>query len=139
MEMIPRTQIPVPARQEKSASGSSSGMSASGTVTPFLTEGAALIPDKFTRHLERMIEQVLSRKRVTRQSPQPLVLDSTLQNRLRSLLGLSVSSPFSVEVLDTQGNGELEAGDVVIISGGITGVEISRHVLTRRDIQLLRA
>lgn len=66
-----------------------------------------------------------------------LELTTTQQQNLRSLFGLQDSSPFTVAVLDKNGNGKLNAGDVAVMYGGITNGEISRRTLTAEDVKAI--
>ncbi|TXH69779.1 MAG: hypothetical protein E6Q85_08310 [Thiothrix sp.] len=65
-----------------------------------------------------------------------LKLTSEQEAGLKNLLGFSTEA-VSVKVLDRQRDKTLSAGDVVVISGGITGGEITRHTLTQKDIDQL--
>lgn len=65
-----------------------------------------------------------------------LKLTSEQEAGLKNLLGFS-NEAVSVKVLDRQRDKTLSAGDVVIVSGGITGGEITRHTLTQKDIDQL--
>ena len=65
-----------------------------------------------------------------------LKLTSEQEAGLKNLLGFS-NEAISLKVLDRQRDKTLSAGDVVIVSGGITGGEITRHTLTQKDIDQL--
>lgn len=65
-----------------------------------------------------------------------LKLTTEQESGLKNLLGFS-NEAVSLKVLDKQRDKELSAGDVVVISGGITGGEITRHTLTQKDIDQL--
>ncbi|TXH68122.1 MAG: hypothetical protein E6Q83_14930 [Thiothrix sp.] len=65
-----------------------------------------------------------------------LNLTSEQETSLKNLLGFS-NEAVSLKVLDKQRDKALSAGDVVVISGGITGGEITRHTLTQKDIDQL--
>ncbi|WP_298613180.1 DUF6174 domain-containing protein [uncultured Thiothrix sp.] len=65
-----------------------------------------------------------------------LNLTSEQEAGLKNLLGFS-NEAVSVKVLDRQRDKALSAGDVVVVSGGITGGEITRHTLTQKDIDQL--
>lgn len=65
-----------------------------------------------------------------------LALTSEQEAGLKNLLGFS-NEAVSLKVLDRQRDKTLSAGDVVIVSGGITGGEITRHTLTQKDIDQL--
>lgn len=68
-----------------------------------------------------------------------LKLEDSQLAALRTLLGVTESSPFSIKVLDQDRNASLSAGDVAVLSGGITNGEISRRKLSVSDIQTLNA
>lgn len=65
-----------------------------------------------------------------------LKLTSEQEAGLKNLLGFS-NEAISLKVLDRQRDKTLSAGDVVVVSGGITGGEITRHTLTQKDIDQL--
>ncbi|MCB1638162.1 MAG: hypothetical protein KDI15_04885, partial [Thiothrix sp.] len=73
-------------------------------------------------------------------TPSPVAsvpLSPSGQDQLRQLLGFNANAPFSVNVLDNDGNGQLSVGDTAVVNGGITGGEILRHDLTDADITRL--
>ncbi|MBU0655836.1 MAG: hypothetical protein KJ914_12020 [Gammaproteobacteria bacterium] len=70
---------------------------------------------------------------------QSLTLNATQQTNLRTLLGLSPSSPFTVGVLDEDANRQLSAGDIAIIYGGIANAETSRRTLNQTDVTTINA
>lgn len=70
-------------------------------------------------------------------TPQALPLSTTQQTNLRTLLGLTGSSPFTVVILDADANRSLNAGDIAVMSGGITNGEISRRILNSADINTI--
>lgn len=73
----------------------------------------------------------------TKPEPVPILkLTSEQESGLKNLLGFS-NEAISLRVLDRQRDKELSAGDRVIVSGGITGGEITRHTLTQKDIDQL--
>jgi hypothetical protein len=66
--------------------------------------------------------------------PQSLTLTTTQQTNLRTLLGLTPSSAFTVNVLDQNNDRVLSPGDLAIMYGGITNTETSRRTLSAADI-----
>lgn len=68
--------------------------------------------------------------------PQPLNLSDAQQNNLKTLLGIDPNAPVNAQVLDQDGSGELNAGDVAIATDG-AGNEIARRTLTDADIQAI--
>lgn len=89
--------------------------------------------------LLQLIQLLLQNIEPPKPEPQPLKLDQSQQNNLKQLLGVDPNAPFSVQVLDNDGNGTLSAGDTAIVNGGITGGEIQRKVLTDDDIAQINA
>lgn len=87
--------------------------------------------------LQQLLQQLTNPNSNPRPNPQPLQLNDSQNKNLRTLLGLQDSSPFTVSVLDKNGNGKLNAGDVAVTYGGITGGEVSRRVLTAADIKAI--
>ena len=64
---------------------------------------------------------------------QPLDLSDSQENALRNLLGFT-NQAISLTALDKNRDQALSAGDVVVVSGGITGGEITRHKLTQKEV-----
>jgi len=65
-----------------------------------------------------------------------LKLTSEQEAGLKNLLGFG-NEAVSLKVLDKQRDKQLSAGDVVVVSGGIKGGEITRHTLTQKDMDQL--
>lgn len=72
-------------------------------------------------------------------TPSGLTLSESQQTNLRTLLNLTPSSPFTVSVLDQNGNQQLNAGDIAVVYGGIANAEVSRRILSRQDIRAINA
>jgi hypothetical protein len=112
------------------------------TSTPNLNLNTGLANANWT-NLLNILQQLLQQLTNPNSNPNPrpntpsLQLNDSQNKNLRSLLGLQDSSPFTVGVLDKNGNGKLNAGDVAVTYGGITGGEVSRHVLTAADIKAI--
>lgn len=70
-------------------------------------------------------------------TPPTLNLSSTQESSLKNLLGFTNGAPVGVQVLDRNRDGAISAGDVAVVSGGITGGEILRHTLTAQDIKVI--
>ncbi len=68
-----------------------------------------------------------------------LQLNATQQANLRTLMGLTASSPFTIQVLDKDSNSALNAGDLAVMKGGVANREISRRVLTAADVSKINA
>ncbi len=68
-----------------------------------------------------------------------LQLNSVQQTNVRTLMGLNTSSPFTVQVLDKDNNSKLNAGDIAVMSGGITRGEVSRRVLNQADVNRINS
>ncbi|WMP18367.1 DUF6174 domain-containing protein [Thiothrix lacustris] len=51
----------------------------------------------------------------------------------------NIGGSLSYEVLDSKKDGKLSAGDTLVISGGITGGEISRQKLTAKDVKAINS
>lgn len=68
-----------------------------------------------------------------------LALTATQMTNLRTLLGLTNSSPFTVKVLDQDSSRSLSIGDVAVMNGGIANGEISRRALSAPEIQSINA
>ena len=66
---------------------------------------------------------------------QPLQLTKQQDKALRERFG--ISGALSYQVLDSKKDGKLSAGDTLVISGGITGGEISRQKLTQKDVNAI--
>lgn len=66
--------------------------------------------------------------------PEPLALKPNQQDNLKQLMGFTPNAPVGVQVLDEDGSGTVSVGDTAIVSGGITGGEISRKTLTADDV-----
>ncbi len=73
----------------------------------------------------------------TKPQPKPLQLTSQQDKAVRERF--NVGSAMSYEVLDSKKDGKLSAGDTLVISGGITGGEISRKKLTQQDVKAINA
>ena len=54
--------------------------------------------------------------------------------KLRGLLGLEPSSPFTVEVIDQDNSRGLSVGDIAVMIGGIANSEVGRRILDANDI-----
>ncbi len=85
--------------------------------------------------LIQLIQLLLKSISQPKPEPKPLALSPSQQDNLKQVLGINPNAPFSVEVLDSDGNGKLSSGDTAIVSGGITGGEIQRKTLTDEDIK----
>ncbi|WGZ94342.1 MAG: hypothetical protein QJT81_00025 [Candidatus Thiothrix putei] len=72
-------------------------------------------------------------------TPQSLTLNATQQTNLRTLLGLTPSSPFTVNVLDQNADQQLSAGDIAVVYGGIANTETSRRSLSAADVATIKA
>jgi flagellar basal body-associated protein FliL len=72
-------------------------------------------------------------------TPQSLTLNANQQTNLRSLLGLTPSSAFTVNVLDQNADRQLSPGDIAIMYGGIANTEISRRTLSVADVTSINA
>jgi hypothetical protein len=51
----------------------------------------------------------------------------------------NIGGSLTYEVLDSKKDGKLSAGDTLVISGGITGGEISRQKLTAKDVKAINS
>ena len=89
--------------------------------------------------LQQLLQQLTNSNSNPHPNTQSLPLSDSQNKNLRTLLGLQDSSPFTVSVLDKNGNGKLNAGDVAVTYGGITGGEVSRRVLTAADIKAINS
>jgi hypothetical protein len=89
--------------------------------------------------LQQLLQQLTSSNSNPRPNTQSLPLSDSQNKNLRTLLGLQDSSSFTVSVLDKNGNGKLNAGDVAVTYGGITGGEVSRRVLTAADVKAINS
>lgn len=65
-----------------------------------------------------------------------LTLTNEQEAGLKDILGFS-NEAVSLKVLDKNRDKALNAGDVVVVAGGIRGGEIARHTLTQSDIDQL--
>ncbi len=70
-----------------------------------------------------------------RVEPPTLVLSKVQEAGIRKVF--NIPNHFSYHVLDSDRDGKLSAGDTLVISGGITGGEISRQTLSDADIQAI--
>ncbi|OQX12134.1 MAG: hypothetical protein BWK73_15745 [Thiothrix lacustris] len=68
---------------------------------------------------------------------QPLQLTPQQDKAVRERF--NIGSAMRYEVLDSKKDGKLSAGDTLVISGGITGGEISRKKLTQQDVKAINA
>jgi hypothetical protein len=89
--------------------------------------------------LQQLLQQFTNPNSNPRPNTQALQLNDSQNKNLRTLLGLQDSSPFTVSVLDKNGNGKLNAGDIAVSYGGITGGEVGRRVLTAADIKAINS
>ncbi len=71
--------------------------------------------------------------------PQPKPLQLTRQQDKAIRERFDINGALSYEVLDSKKDGKLSAGDTLVISGGITGGEISRKKLTQQDVKAINA
>lgn len=106
----------------------------------FLNNGLTDSKD-VTNSIMSLVQQLLSMLQKGGGGTKPdrtptLNLTSEQEAGLKNLLGFSTEA-VGVKVLDRQRDKALSAGDVVVISGGITGGEITRHTLTQKDIDQL--
>ena len=90
-------------------------------------------------NLLNILQQLLQQFSNQYKPPASLTLNDNQNKNLRSLFNLQDSSPFTVSVLDKNGNGKLNAGDVAVMYGGITGGEVSRRVLTAADVKAINS
>ncbi len=72
-----------------------------------------------------------------RLATQPLPLAEAQRQRLMTLLGFGGGAEAYVDVFDRNGDGRLSAGDLAIVSGGVTGGEITRRTLSAADITFI--
>lgn len=105
----------------------------------FLNNGLA-DSKEVTNGIMSLVQQLLGllQKGGTHKPERAPVLELTNEQEagLRNLLGFS-NEAVSLTVLDKKRDKELSAGDVVVVSGGITGGEITRYTLTQKDIDQL--
>ena len=71
--------------------------------------------------------------------PQSLTLNANQQTNLRTLLGLTPSSAFTVNVLDQDADRYLSPGDIAVVYGGIANAETSRRTLSVADVTTINA
>lgn len=67
--------------------------------------------------------------------PKPLELSKRQDQNIRDRFG--IAGEMNYQVLDSNRDGKLSAGDELVVSGGITGGEISRQKLTQKDVKAI--
>ncbi|HIO92785.1 MAG TPA: META domain-containing protein [Leucothrix mucor] len=77
------------------------------------------------------------KQRASEQTEKPLDTSSISRKRLLALFDLPPFSTDSVSIFDKDGNGKVSVGDLAVLSGGITGGEISQKTLTADDVAKL--
>lgn len=71
----------------------------------------------------------------TKPQSKPLELSKKQDQNIRKRFG--ISGEMNYQVLDSKRDGKLSAGDTLVVSGGITGGEISRQKLTQKDVDAI--
>lgn len=96
-------------------------------------------PPQFNNTILQLLLQLIVQllQQLTQQPPEPqpesLDLTPNQQDNLKQLFNVDPNAPFSVQVLDEDGSGDISAGDTAILSGGITGGEVSRKTLSEDE------
>lgn len=68
-----------------------------------------------------------------------LTLSSSQQASLRTQMGLTPGSPFTVSVQDTDRDGLISVGDIAVVYGGISNAEIRHRTLNAADVSIINA
>lgn len=133
-------------RETQSSSQTLSSTSAQSPVTAAVTQNAVGSikdrqqhsfsgdPQALLNMIQQLIDQINKWKKGKQPQPQPkpLELDKQQDQNIRNRFG--IFGELNYEVLDNNRDGKLSAGDELVISGGITGGEVSRQKLTRKDV-----
>ncbi len=77
------------------------------------------------------------KKLASKNEDKPLDTSSIPNKRLLALFDAPPFAASSVSIFDKDGNGKVSVGDLAVLSGGITGGEISRKTLTADDVAKL--
>lgn len=107
--------------------------SKSGNNTFGKGDNEALI--KLIMQLIQVIGDKLHPTEPSKPQPKPLQLTRQQDKAIRERF--DINGALSYEVLDSKKDGKLSAGDTLVISGGITGGEISRKKLTQQDVKAI--
>ncbi|SEA33297.1 hypothetical protein SAMN05660964_01395 [Thiothrix caldifontis] len=107
--------------------------SKSGNNTFGKGDNEALI--KLIMQLIQVIDDKLPPTEPSKPQPKPLQLTRQQDKAVRERF--DIKGALSYEVLDSKKDGKLSAGDTLVISGGITGGEISRKKLTQQDVKAI--
>ena len=84
--------------------------------------------------INQLTNQIAKWKGGCKPQPQPQALQLTKQQDKALRERFNIGGSLSYQVLDSKKDGKLSAGDTLVISGGITGGEISRQKLTKEDV-----
>ncbi len=134
-----------PSNQTTSSSSSSSAVATTTALQNAVTgiQDQARNPlggnnDALIQLIQQLIEQLGKRCPPTpKPVDKPLELSKQQDAAIRERFNIGGS--LSYQVLDSKRDGKLSAGDTLVISGGITGGEISRQKLTARDVKAINS
>ncbi len=118
---------------------SAEGSQTSANMGQFATNLFPRLNSSLFQNLFQIILQLLSALLQVNQPKDPprLNLSEAQESKLKSLLGINPSAPFTVSVLDNNGDGEVSAGDTAIVNGGITGGVLTQRTLSESDAQAI--
>lgn len=85
--------------------------------------------------IQQLIDQIGKWKGDKKPQPKPLELNQQQDQAIRNRFG--IFGEMNYQVLDSNRDGKLSAGDELVVSGGITGGEISRQKLTKKDVSVI--
>ncbi|MBO0613644.1 DUF6174 domain-containing protein [Thiothrix fructosivorans] len=87
--------------------------------------------------IQQLVDQIGKNKGGCQPQPQPLTLSAQQDKAIRERF--NIGGAMSYQVLDSKKDGKLSAGDTLVMSGGITGGEISRQKLTAKDVKAINS
>jgi hypothetical protein len=91
--------------------------------------------DALVKLIQQLVDQIGKNKGGCQ--PKPLALSQQQDKAIRERF--NISGALSYQVLDSKKDGKLSAGDTLVVSGGITGGEISRQTLTAKDVKAINS
>lgn len=87
--------------------------------------------------IQQLVDQIGKYKSDCKPQPKPLPLSQQQDKAIRERFG--IAGEMNYQVLDNNRDGKLSAGDTLVVSGGITGGEISRQKLTAKDVKAINS
>lgn len=132
--------------QPSNQTSSSTASSQTAATTTALNNAVSAIRDQarnplgsnnesLLKLIQQLIDQIGKWKGDNKPQPRPLELNKQQDQAIRNRFG--IFGEMNYQVLDSKKDGKLSAGDTLVISGGITGGEISRQKLTQKDVNAI--